>query len=104
MGNIGICSLKTPYWHRVCSFFLGATLSRTAIDWYYYTSFGTFLPLQHDGSQYGRNFLYQAGIGRNIPTSSKMIMAIMLEMNGAVNSHNIIRGTVEGNSGGNDIF
>ncbi len=49
------------------SFFLGATASHLATDWYYYVSPGVLLTTKYgNNTKSGNQFFYQAGFGRNI--------------------------------------
>jgi len=62
------------------SFFLGATVSRTTVDWYFFVSPAVILPTQRGNSKSGNTLAVQAGLGKNIPTSSKFIFLGMLEL------------------------
>jgi len=63
-------------------FFLGATLSRTTIDWYFFASPGVVITTTNNERKYGNQYLLQCGIGRNIPSPSGTIIAGMVELCG----------------------
>lgn len=84
--------------------FLGGTWSRTYVDWFMFTSYGATLPMSHDGTQYGNQYLYQYGLGRNIYAGHGWIFAGLVEINGQYNSKDKINGVMDPNSGGNVIY
>lgn len=66
------------------SFLLGGTFSRLYIDWYAFISGGSILTTEHKGTKFGNQFLYQAGLGRNIiSVPSKLIFSWLVEIDGA---------------------
>lgn len=86
------------------SFFLGTTVSRTAVDWYFFASPGIILPTRKGNSKSGNTVTVQAGIGRNIPTSTNYILLGMLELNLVSSQRNQILGSLDQNSGGQILF
>jgi hypothetical protein len=86
------------------SFFLGGTYYRTSIDWLVFTSHGVILTTSRHRIKAGDQFLYQFGLGRNIPSSNDRIYAWILEVDGQYNKKNKVFGNLDTNSGGNAIF
>lgn len=86
------------------SVFLGATFYRMMVKWFAFTSQGAVLTTSHHRTQFGYQFLYQFGIGRNIPSPKGWIYAWMLELDGQYNKKNILHGTTDKDSGGNTLY
>ncbi|OGB84755.1 hypothetical protein A3F66_01185 [candidate division TM6 bacterium RIFCSPHIGHO2_12_FULL_32_22] len=87
------------------TFFIGGTYNYMSVDWYIYTSLGELFSIrQTEESQLGDNFLYQAGIGRNLYHSKDYIYLFLVEMLGAKFKQNIVSSEIDQNSGGNLIF
>ena len=90
--------------------FFGATFNHTAVDWFYFTSFGaTYGGIKHlgpttIGTRIGNEYLYEFGFGRNIMNLPGWIFAWMIEFDGVYSERNIIDGVVDPNSGGNVIY
>jgi len=76
------------------AFFLGATLSRTEIDWYFFASPGVVITTTNNERRYGNQYLLQCGVGRNIPTSPDTILTGMVELNGIFVNDTKINGLV----------
>jgi hypothetical protein len=93
-----------PTGHGQPSIFLGTTLCHLAIDWYFFTSAGATLVAAKNNNKFGNQFLYQAGMGRNIGTLPGWIFTWILEFNGIYNQGNNVNGLIDLNSGGNLIF
>ncbi|MBS0357698.1 MAG: hypothetical protein JSS53_00290 [Proteobacteria bacterium] len=86
------------------SFFLGATFNRMYTNWFGFTSYGTVLTTSRNNTQFGNQFLYQAGFGRNIfSIEDKWIFAWMVEVDGQYSEKNRMNGIIDPNSGGNMI-
>lgn len=86
------------------SIFLGFTASHTAIDWYYFTSGAAILPARHNGTQFGKLFLYQFGLSKNISYKpGKWIFNWMIELDGLYRKRDTFAGTIDFNTGGNMI-
>ncbi len=85
-------------------FFIGATYNHTAIDWFYFTSYGADFSGTKDKSKIGNIYLYQLGFGKNIWYSDHSIFSWMVEIDGFYNEHNKIHGVRDPNSGGNVIY
>lgn len=86
------------------SLFLGATYYRTWVDWFVFTGPGAILTSSNHGTKFGDQFLYQFGLGRNIPSPKGWIYAWMVEVDGQYNKKSRIDGIIENNSGGNAIY
>lgn len=86
------------------SFFLGATYYHILVDWFIFTAPGAFLTTSDHRTKFGDQFLYQFGLGRNIPSPKGWIYAWMLEVDGQYNKKNRIKGRIDHNSGGNAIY
>jgi hypothetical protein len=87
------------------TFFVGATFDRTYTDWFLFTSYGGLLTTQANNTQFGDQFLYQAGIGRNIvDIGTRWIFAWLVEADGEYDWPDKINGQTDPNSGGNTIF
>lgn len=86
------------------SFFLGATLSRMGINWFYFTSYGEILKASSHRTRFGNEFLYQYGIGRRIFSNSEWLLAWLLEFDGDYTLQDIVKGKINPNSGGNIIY
>lgn len=85
-------------------FFLGTTYNRTWVDWFIFGSPGVLLPASHNGTQMGNNYLYQAGLGRNLTTTPKGMLAFMTEITGTYAEHNRIHAHLDPDSGGNIVY
>ncbi|MDZ4124563.1 MAG: hypothetical protein U1E02_10355 [Hydrogenophaga sp.] len=85
------------------TFFLGATASHMSVDWYVFSALGTLLTTAHNhGTVFGKQFLYEAGFGRNIAYREKRwLLNWLLEFNGQFSARDKIQGIVDKNSGGN---
>lgn len=86
------------------SFFLGGTYYRMWVDWFTFTSYGGVLTSSEHGTKFGDQFLYQMGVGRNLPSPEGWIYAWMIEVDGQYSKKNRIKGEIDGNSGGNVIL
>lgn len=86
------------------SFFVGGTLSRMGIDWFYFVSSGGFLTTSRNQTKIGNQLLYQMGIGRRIASNKKWLFDWMLELDGTHFARNTIKGHQDNNSGGHIIF
>jgi len=86
------------------SFFLGGTMSRLAIDWFYFIEAGGLWVGKSHGTQFGNEFLYQCGIGKNICYTKDWIFLWMIEMDGTYSWKDIIDNAIDPNSGGNVIY
>jgi len=98
------------------AYFLGATFSHLAVDWYFFTSEGVVIPRPAAGdrstgkppsffvTQFGKDYQYQLGFGRNIPSPPGWIYLWMVEIDGEFAERNKINGVIDPNSGGNTIY
>jgi hypothetical protein len=85
-------------------YFIGATYNRTWENWFCFTSYGAELPMSHHGTQFGNQFQYQFGFGRNITNTKGWMFAWMAEIDGTFSTRNHIHGSIDPNSGGNVIY
>ncbi|MDR3476498.1 MAG: hypothetical protein P4M14_00525 [Gammaproteobacteria bacterium] len=87
------------------AFFFGGTFNRTYVDWFAFTSYGATLTTTNDETKMGNQFVYQAGIGRNICNTGKdWLFAWMVEGDGTYSTKNRINGITDPNSGGNVVY
>ena len=84
--------------------FIGTTLSRVMTDWFFFTAYGGYFPTSHKGTQFGNQFLYQYGLGRNIMNTCGWLFAWQVEIDGTLYGRNKFQGLSDPNSGGNVIF
>ena len=98
--NFGSSSFQAP------TFFLGTTISHVGTVWYPFASFGAQITTQADsGAKVGNQYFYQAGLGRNISAKAdKYIFNLLLEFDGTFKEQNSTNGTLDVNSGGNQIL
>jgi hypothetical protein len=108
VGNVTFPSGSTkrnpPTGFGAPSLFLGGTYYRTYVDWILFTAQGAVLTTSEHGTKIGDQFLYQWGIGKNIPSPEGWIYAWLLEVDGQYNKRNRIHGDIDPNSGGNTIY
>ena len=109
LANIGVptgsSSQNPPTGFGALSFFIGLTASHMATDWYCFTSSGIELPTSHKNTKFGKQFLYEFGVGRNIAyRSDKWIFLWLIELNGEYEQASKIKGFIDPNSGGNSLF
>lgn len=83
---------------------MGATYDRTWVDWLAFTTAGSLLTTANQRTKFGDQFLYQFGIGKNIPSPPGCIYARILEVDGQYYRKNCINGVLDRNSGRNVIF
>ncbi|MFA5998585.1 MAG: hypothetical protein WC747_01025 [Candidatus Babeliales bacterium] len=87
------------------SYFLGLTASSMGNNWYPFASAGAILTTSSNGTKFGNQFLYECGICKNISyKSNEWIFSWMLEMHGLYKQRNTIAGSVDQNSGNNEIL
>lgn len=86
------------------SLFIGATYYHTLAKWFIFTAPAALLTSSHHRTKFGNQFLYQFGLGFNIPSPKGWIYACMLEVDGQYSQKNRIDGVIDRNSGGNTIF
>ena len=86
VGNItfptGSIKKNPPTGFGSPSLFLGGTYYHVLVDWFLFTSHGAVLTTSENGTKFGDQFLYQFGLGRNIPSPSGWIYAWMVEIDG----------------------
>jgi hypothetical protein len=86
------------------SLFLGGAYYRTMVDWFMFTAQGAVFTSTDNKTKIGEQFLYQFGLGRNIPSPQGWIYAWMIEIDGEYNKRNRIDGIFDKNSGGNVVY
>ena len=108
VGNIttptGSIKKNPPTGFGSPSMFLGGTYCRMMIDWFIFASQGAILTTSDHKTKIGNQFLYQFGLGRNIPSPPGWIYAWMVEIDGQYNKKSRVRGNIDHNSGGNAIY
>lgn len=109
VGNItlpfGSSNKNPPTGLGLPGFFLGATLSHTALYWYAWIQGGAILTLNHHGTKFGNQFLYQSGIEGVIATTpSKWLIAWIVELFGIYEQKDTICSRKNNNSGGNTFY
>ena len=87
------------------TFFVGFTLDRMYTDWYLFTSHGALFTTAQNGTKFGNEYFYQAGIGRNIfSIPNKLIFDWLIEVDGYYDQKDRVAGTIDPDSGGNIIY
>jgi hypothetical protein len=87
------------------TYFAGLTFNRTYNDWLGFVSPGVTLPTSHNGNRNGNNYIYQAGIGRNIASvPKKWLLTWMVEADGLYSSKSRASGFMNPDSGSNVIY
>lgn len=108
VGNMtlptGSATKQPPTGFGAPTFFLGFTVSRTKLDWYYFSAMGGIITTSHHQTKFGKEFLYQFGVSKNIVyKADRWIFNWMVELDGLYRQNNRIRGIVDRSSGGNTI-
>lgn len=97
-------TLHAPKGYGSPTFFWGATYNRTYVDWLGFVSPGIVVTTNSDSIRLGSQFLYQAGIGRNIlSVSGESMLFGLLEFNGQYTAQDHVFGRLRPNTGGNVI-
>lgn len=109
VGNMsfptGLASQQPPTGFGAPTVFLGFTASRTKTDWYYFTAMGGVLPTSHHQTRFGKQFLYQFGLSKNIAyKTDSWMLAWMVELDGVYKQRDKIKGVIDANSGGNTVI
>ncbi len=85
--------------------FFGTTFSRTAVDWFGFTSYGAIITKSCCGTRVGNNYFYEGGFGRNIwYITDEAILSWMVEINGLYTERNRDQYRLNPDSGGNVIY
>jgi len=107
-GATGILSLTSPVAARIpaglgaVGFFLGTTAAFYSQCTYVFACLGGGLPTSHHGTRFGKQLLYQVGIGNNLTyRPNEMIFSCLVELFGNYMTRNRICGIMDPNSGGN---
>ncbi len=86
------------------SVFLGLTAFQRGTKWYFWTSEGFTYNFPHNSTHLGTNFVYQAGIGRNVSyRADERIITFMLEFLGSYTSAKTLNGIKDKASSSNII-
>lgn len=93
-----------PTGYGSSSFFIGGTLSRMSINWFYFVQAGGIVTTSNHGTKFGDQLLYQMGIGRRIASNDKWLFDWLVEFDGTYFAQNQIKGRIDKNSGGNVIY
>lgn len=87
------------------SLLVGATFTRTYIDWLYFTSLGIQWGTKNEEFKPGNLFIYQFGLGKNIfNIGSEWILAWVVELDGQYTQRDHFGRQGDSNSGGNEVF
>jgi hypothetical protein len=101
----GSSSANPPTGSGSVSYFLGTTFNRTYNDWLAFASPGALITTTRNGTRFGNQYLYQAGVGRNIAfVTSQWVLTWMVEADGQYSAKNRVNGFTDPNSGGNVIY
>lgn len=86
------------------AFTLATNYTRTYVDWFIFATPGVVLTTKRHHLKPGNQFLYQAGIGRNIVgVPDELIVSALIEMDGTSTAKEIVHGIKKTNTGGNVI-
>jgi len=101
----GSSSANPPTGFGSPSFFEGVTFNRTFTYWMLFTSYGALLTTEKDNTQFGNQYLYQAGFERNLfDIDNSWIFACVVEADGQYTEKDRFNGVIDNNSGGNTVF
>jgi hypothetical protein len=101
----GSTSSNPPTGSGSPAYFLGTTYNRTYNDWLGFASPGAMITTTRNGTRFGNEYLYQAGLGREIAyVSRQWLLTWMVEADGQYTQKNKIAGITDPNSGGNVIY
>ncbi|WP_454780961.1 hypothetical protein [Legionella sp. WA2022007384] len=101
----GFSKKNGPSSFDAMTYFIGATYSRTLIDWYSFIAPGVLFISKQDSIQQGTQYYYNLGIGRNIKSvEKKYIFSGLLEFNGEYSDKTKLGPHVVPNTGGNIIY
>lgn len=100
----GSATLNPPTGFGSPSFFFGLLFNYISVDWYLYASAGVNVTTKRHGFKFGKQAIYQGGIGHNIAYKrDKWILSWMVEFSGLYTEKSIINNQIDPNSGGNVI-
>lgn len=101
----GFSKKNSPSSFNAMTYFIGATYSRTLIDWYSFIAPGALFFSKQDSIQEGTQYYYNLGIGRNIKSvERKYILSGLLEFNGEYSDKTKFASNVVPDTGGNIIY
>jgi len=101
----GFARKNAPASFNALTYFLGATYSRTLVDWYGFLAPGVLYIDKYDSIQQGTQYYYNLGIGHNIKSvAKKYIFFGLLELNGQYSDKTKLASHVVPNTGGNIIY
>lgn len=101
----GFSKKNSPSSFNAMTYFIGATYSRTLIDWYGFIAPGVLFIEKQDSIQQGTQYYYNLGIGHIIKSlEKKYICSGLLEFNGEYSEKTQLASHVVPNTGGNIIY
>ena len=87
------------------TYFLGASYSRTTVNWYGFIAPGVLLIGEQHSIQQGAQYYYNGGIGHNIRSKEKKYIFLgLIELNGQYSEKTRIGSQSAPNTGGNIIY
>ena len=87
------------------SYFIGGTYNHLTVDWMFFTSPGALLLKPAPNLKFSTQYLYQAGIGRNIKSiPDKYIFFALLELDGQYSKNRIRFDAIDSNLSGNILL
>lgn len=86
------------------SFFIGATLNYSTVNWMVFTSYGATLTTTRHKTKFGDQIFYEFGIERYLPSPCGWIFALVFEVDGAYAWKDRIKGHTDPDSGENIIY
>lgn len=98
-------TMNLPFNYDISSFFIGATASHLATEWYAFISPGMIVAITRHEPKCCSTLLYQAGFGRNIAYSpSRWLLTLIVECFGQYTPATTCHNKKISNTGGNVIF
>lgn len=103
MLTLPMSDVPTSNSYGSSTYFLGTTLNRTYFDWQFFVSPGILTTTQDHAVQVGAQYVYEAGIGRNLSSETgRYIFFGLLELDGQYTKKGQTFGPLD--TGGNSIF
>lgn len=101
----GFSRKNAPSSFNATTYFMGATYSRTLIDWYGFFAPGILLIDKQNSIQQGTQYYYNLGVGRHIKSAEKKYLFLgLLELNGQYSNKTKLGSHSAPNTGGNIIY
>lgn len=93
------------YTNSTLSYFIGSIYNYTSINWMWFVASGATFIEPSQSTDFGSQYVYDFGIGRNIHSvSNRYIFMALLELNGEYFAKNKINRQYDVNSGGNILY